>query len=233
MGNEPLGTETSWVSGEPNNWAGIESCGWINPSGWNDMPCSMAFPFMCFDGKQHIFNVFSVCFSDIHCVPWFKIPCDHYNIWLSHQKREYIWLRMIIHTNHVVLLIPTGTQTGNNRYRYISTTLSWYKAQIYCRQHYTDLASARDATENSLILGLISGGSWFGLFRDTWKWVDKANFSTISWKAGRPNNAIANCGYLDNGQAVDAPCSNKMPFFCYSSQLQCYSAANLYTLTLI
>lgn len=114
--------------------------------------------------------------------------------------------------------ILAGTQTGNSRYRYFSNSLSWYDAQIYCRQKYTDLASARDAAENSLLMGLIPGGTWFGLIRDTWKWVDKANFSTISWTSGKPDNALGNenCGYLENGQAVDAQCSDEKPFFCYS-----------------
>ncbi|XP_047657832.1 macrophage mannose receptor 1-like [Tachysurus fulvidraco] len=96
--------------------------------------------------------------------------------------------------------------------------MSWLEAQTYCRQHHTDLASSRDATEDSVIKGLISGWTWFGLFRDSWKWTDQTNFSTIRWMTGKPDNALKNenCGYINNGQAADALCSDIMPFFCYS-----------------
>ncbi|KAK3525078.1 hypothetical protein QTP86_014453 [Hemibagrus guttatus] len=108
--------------------------------------------------------------------------------------------------------------TGNQQYVYIPTSMTWYEAQAYCRLYHTDLASSRDATEDSVIKGLTSVWTWFGLFRDSWKWTDKTNFSTISWMTGKPDNALGseNCGYLSNGQAADALCSDIMPFFCYS-----------------
>ncbi|KAF5891367.1 putative C-type lectin domain family 20 member A isoform X1, partial [Clarias magur] len=110
------------------------------------------------------------------------------------------------------------SKTGNQRYIYISTTMTWHEAQGYCRQYHTDLASARDATENSVVEGLTSGWTWFGLFRDSWKWINQSNFSTISWMSGKPDNALKNenCGYYNNSQTVDAQCSDLKPFFCYS-----------------
>ncbi|XP_053097693.1 C-type lectin-like [Pangasianodon hypophthalmus] len=111
-----------------------------------------------------------------------------------------------------------NTKTGDQRYIYISNSNTWYEAQAYCRTFYTDLASTRDATENSVIAGLTSSWTWFGLFRDSWKWTDQTNFSTISWMPGEPDNALGNedCGYVNNAQAADAQCSDIMPFFCYS-----------------
>ncbi|KAK3522283.1 hypothetical protein QTP86_001624, partial [Hemibagrus guttatus] len=112
----------------------------------------------------------------------------------------------------------SGTKTGNQRYIYISTSMTWSSAQDHCRTYYTDLASARDATENSVIAGMIPGLTWIGLFRDKWKWVDKNNFTTTSWLSANIDNALGdeNCGFLNNGQAADAQCSDIMPFFCYS-----------------
>ncbi|XP_058246827.1 putative C-type lectin domain family 20 member A [Hemibagrus wyckioides] len=108
--------------------------------------------------------------------------------------------------------------TGNQRYISIPTLMTWPVAQAYCRLHHTDLASSRDATEDSVIAGLASGFTWIGLFRDSWKWTDKTNSSTLSWMIGKPDNALKheNCGYINNGQAVDAMCSDIMPFFCYT-----------------
>lgn len=57
MGDEPLGSMRMWSGGEPNNYGGNEACGATSTSSWNDSPCQSLFPFVCFDGKQHIFNV--------------------------------------------------------------------------------------------------------------------------------------------------------------------------------
>lgn len=124
----------------------------------------------------------------------------------------------------VLSLNLTDTKSGDQRYIYISTAKTWLDAQSYCRQHHTDLASARDTTEFSVIQGLIPTSVWFGLFRPTWKWINQTDFSTISWMSGQPDGALGNenCGYLNNGQAGDAQCSTIMPFFCFSGELKFY-----------
>ncbi|KAF5894175.1 putative C-type lectin domain family 20 member A isoform X1, partial [Clarias magur] len=112
------------------------------------------------------------------------------------------------------------TETGAYNYIYISNAMSWYKAQMYCRTHYIDLASSKDTAENSIMLGLVNVYAWIGLFRDSWKWIDQNNFTTypISWMPGKPDNGLGNenCGYLNNSEVADAQCSGIMPFFCYS-----------------
>ncbi|KAF5889643.1 putative C-type lectin domain family 20 member A isoform X1, partial [Clarias magur] len=110
------------------------------------------------------------------------------------------------------------SKTGNQMYIRNSDPMTWYDAQTYCRTYHTDLASSRNATEDSILVGIVNGWTWFGLFRDTWKWVDQMNFSTISWMPGKPDNALGNenCGYVNNSLAGDAQCSVIMPFFCYS-----------------
>ncbi|XP_058235871.1 C-type mannose receptor 2-like isoform X2 [Hemibagrus wyckioides] len=111
-----------------------------------------------------------------------------------------------------------ASKTGNNSYIYISTTMSWAGAQAYCRQHYTDLVSIKDPTENSVIAAMVSGYTWFGLYRDGWRWTDQTIFSTVSWLSGQPDNALwnAGCGFLSNSRAAVAQCSTIMPFFCFS-----------------
>ncbi|XP_062861775.1 macrophage mannose receptor 1-like [Trichomycterus rosablanca] len=107
--------------------------------------------------------------------------------------------------------------TGTSRYIYISTSKTWYEAQSYCRLYHTDLASARDATEQSIINGTIVQHAWFGLFRITWRWLDQTNPTNITWKSGQPDNQLPkeDCGYLSNFQAADAQCSDLKPFFCH------------------
>ncbi|XP_053367575.1 C-type lectin BfL-1-like [Clarias gariepinus] len=109
--------------------------------------------------------------------------------------------------------------TGNSRYIVINSKVSWYDARSYCRQYHTDLASARNSTENSIILQLIKGPiglCWIGLHREPWKWSDKTNISAMPWIPKKPDNALGNqtCGYIYNGETGDAQCSEIMPFYC-------------------
>ncbi|XP_017332278.1 P-selectin [Ictalurus punctatus] len=110
------------------------------------------------------------------------------------------------------------TKTGNDSYIYINNSVQWPEAQAYCRKYHTDLASARDEKENSVIQKLVFDWTWFGLIKDPWKWVDHTNFSTISWMSRQPDNSMQNenCGYIYMGKAADAPCTDILPFFCYS-----------------
>ncbi|XP_046698571.1 macrophage mannose receptor 1-like [Silurus meridionalis] len=88
---------------------------------------------------------------------------------------------------------------GTSSYVFISTNVTWSDALTYCRQNHTDLASVRSSAENSILKSLaVNGGSWFGLFRDTWKWSDQTNFSSVPWLAGEPNNLlkVENCVFF-------------------------------------
>ncbi|XP_058261497.1 C-type mannose receptor 2-like [Hemibagrus wyckioides] len=109
-------------------------------------------------------------------------------------------------------------RSGSESYIYVLNQMTWPEAQSYCKQHHTDLASVPDRTVSSIIMPLISGNTYIGLFRDSWKWTDRSNVSVIRWMTGQPDNGKGNenCGYLDNGQAADTQCSMTMPFFCYS-----------------
>ncbi|XP_047665058.1 lymphocyte antigen 75-like [Tachysurus fulvidraco] len=107
---------------------------------------------------------------------------------------------------------------SDSRYIYVPQKKKWHDAQSYCRKLFTDLASVRDSSEYSIITKIASGDLWFGLFRDSWKWIDKANVYSIPWKQGQPDNNQKNdnCGYLLQNQVEDGLCSTKMSFFCYS-----------------
>ncbi|XP_046699145.1 C-type lectin 1-like isoform X2 [Silurus meridionalis] len=113
--------------------------------------------------------------------------------------------------------------TGTSSYIFINMQLTWSDAQSYCRQYHTDLASARNSSEHSIVKSLsVSRGSWFGLFRDSWKWSDQTNFTSIPWIPGQPDNALQqeNCVLLINGQAGDDLCSKILPFFLITGKKQ-------------
>ncbi|KAK2865754.1 hypothetical protein Q7C36_001810 [Tachysurus vachellii] len=104
----------------------------------------------------------------------------------------------------------------SSTYTVISTSMAFYNAQSYCRQHYTDLASPTTTKENTILKQTVTTNVWFGLCRDIWKWSDQSTFSTFSWVTGKPNSAgsNANCGHFINGLVDAASCSFIKPFFC-------------------
>lgn len=120
--------------------------------------------------------------------------------------------------------------TGSDDFILISNTTTWSDAQSYCREHYTDLASMRNQTENQRVQNLLTPGSgaWIGLFRDGWKWSDGSNSTFTFWTSsfgGSPNNWNGNqenCGevwILDGGRWNDDICSTSASFFCYTCKL--------------
>ncbi|XP_046709148.1 C-type mannose receptor 2-like [Silurus meridionalis] len=108
---------------------------------------------------------------------------------------------------------------STGQYIYYSSLKNWSDAQSYCRQYHTDLASAKTSTENSIIKAMIKANTWFGLFRDSWKWSDGTIFTSIPMMPGQPDNLLKNenCMALTNSEASDELCSDIKPFFCYSS----------------
>uniref|UniRef100_A0A3B1KE29 C-type lectin domain-containing protein n=1 Tax=Astyanax mexicanus TaxID=7994 RepID=A0A3B1KE29_ASTMX len=110
--------------------------------------------------------------------------------------------------------------TQPERYIFFTNSTSWYMAQSFCRQYYTDLAYAPDDVSNLAIKSIIPGGNigWIGLSRDSWKWSDQTTPSTIPWMSGQPNNLLKNenCVFIENGKMADNRCTDLFPFFCQS-----------------
>ncbi|KAI5620127.1 secretory phospholipase A2 receptor-like, partial [Silurus asotus] len=109
--------------------------------------------------------------------------------------------------------------SGANRFIGVTNPrVNWSEAQTYCRTHYTDLASALTQADNDLLTQIVSvqGISWFGLYRDTWKWLNGTVASNLQWNPGNPDNAKPqeNCGMLQNGLIGDENCKSLHYFFC-------------------
>lgn len=128
---------------------------------------------------------------------------------------------------YVLFFISTEGESGVESYINISNKVAWLDAQSYCRQYHTDLASTANENEFSAVKAFFPFETWIGLFRDSWKWIDKTKFSTISWMSTKPDNKLANenCGYINNSQAGDALCSDEMPFYCYARELKLHTAS--------
>uniref|UniRef100_A0A3Q4MJ39 C-type lectin domain-containing protein n=1 Tax=Neolamprologus brichardi TaxID=32507 RepID=A0A3Q4MJ39_NEOBR len=107
----------------------------------------------------------------------------------------------------------------------IEKKITWTKAQNYCRDHCTDLASGLDQVDGEEFKILKESQSspmtvWIGLFRDTWRWSDGSNFSFRHWDMelfydGQNNRKCAVTLLNRSGKWSSDECNNKNPFFCY------------------
>ncbi|XP_073726428.1 C-type mannose receptor 2-like [Misgurnus anguillicaudatus] len=118
-------------------------------------------------------------------------------------------------------------ESATYKFVYISTWDTWYDAQSYCRQHYTDLASIRSQNEYDQVALLKDYDyTWIGLVRNAWTWSDgtNANDSLIPWMSGHPyisGQANQPCGAIGpDGMIVDQLCSEALPFICWSHSIK-------------
>ncbi|KAJ8394938.1 hypothetical protein AAFF_G00040610 [Aldrovandia affinis] len=162
--------------------------------------------------------------SQRHCAfmqitgTWFDVPCD------ASSSRRFICY---------------DEGDAAQRYILIEEMKNWTEAQSYCRENHTDLASARNQTENQEIKQIIklntprnsvtgnnsSTYPWIGLFRESWKWwSEQSNSSYCKCTTGQPDNAggYYTCAALnvsDSWRWGEHDCNNMFPFFCYEDNL--------------
>ncbi|KAK3555667.1 hypothetical protein QTP86_025750, partial [Hemibagrus guttatus] len=118
---------------------------------------------------------------------------------------------------------------ASERYVTVYQNMGWTEAQRYCREHYTDLTSVRNESENQKIRSVFNNtyyySFWIGLYR-TMSWSDKSNSSFSNWRPGQPNSygQTKICTAVSNndddyyyGKWTDEDCGDAFPFFCYST----------------
>ncbi|XP_017542521.1 macrophage mannose receptor 1-like isoform X2 [Pygocentrus nattereri] len=115
----------------------------------------------------------------------------------------------------------------NSTYILIKEAKSWYDAQSYCRERYTDLVSVRSQTENQQILDSaktsVNDSLWIGLFYNSWKWADQSASLFRYWASAQPDNCgNQNCTAVfmaEQGRWHDMNGNSQLPFVCHESQL--------------
>nr|XP_055045962.1 macrophage mannose receptor 1-like [Misgurnus anguillicaudatus] len=108
------------------------------------------------------------------------------------------------------------------------SSVSWRAAQIFCRQHHTDLISVRNQTENQQIQKIMKDKNisevWIGLFSDSWEWSDKSESGFRYWSSGEPNGYAGSedctaVSVKDPGHWIDVVCSHTRTFVCHEDNL--------------
>ncbi|XP_046694185.1 macrophage mannose receptor 1-like isoform X2 [Silurus meridionalis] len=119
-----------------------------------------------------------------------------------------------------------GKNTNSSKYILISESKkTWYEAQTFCREKYTDLVSVRNQTENeeiwSLIKRSVNESVWIGLFNDSWKWSDQSKSSFRYWSSDKPSDDLK-CAAVSGSEQhywSDVSCTEEHPFICHENKL--------------
>ncbi|KAI5091455.1 C-type mannose receptor 2 isoform X2 [Silurus meridionalis] len=138
---------------------------------------------------------------------------------------DAVWVESSCSKTHPFICFD-GRENANEMYVPVIQFMNWTEAQRYCREHYTDLASVRNETENQKIRSLLyfndyyNYNFWIGLYKNR-SWSDKSRSSFSNWKSEEPDNYALNescaaVSFDDDGKWSDEKCSQGFPFLCYS-----------------
>ncbi|XP_060713780.1 macrophage mannose receptor 1-like isoform X2 [Tachysurus vachellii] len=108
-----------------------------------------------------------------------------------------------------------------HKYHLILENKTWYEAQLYCRQNYTDLVSIRDQQHNEevMIKGLNSTKPfWIGLLCDDWQWIDGGISAYRNWYSSQSQQQ-GNCAKVIRERWYSVPCSNYQHALCYYTSI--------------
>ncbi|XP_029692633.1 putative C-type lectin domain family 20 member A isoform X2 [Takifugu rubripes] len=107
---------------------------------------------------------------------------------------------------------------------FVNKPMSWMDAQSYCRQHYTDLASVRDKSENEQIQLISSSPQiWIGLYRGPWKWSDGSSTSFLRAKTNINETHARNrtsCGVFYKNKMRVSNCDSERFSVCQMEKRQ-------------
>lgn len=113
------------------------------------------------------------------------------------------------------------------QYHFISAAVPWFKAQTYCRETYTDLATVFDIEDMNRLVNTAqdsSGGltkkAWIGLHDNltSWRWSFADRSYYRNWDFNQPDNFLGDqmcVKMLSGGVWEDSNCLLKNPFICY------------------
>ncbi|XP_076849691.1 macrophage mannose receptor 1-like isoform X2 [Brachyhypopomus gauderio] len=118
-------------------------------------------------------------------------------------------------------------QDSCHSYQLVLEPMSWYEAQRYCREKYTDLVSIRDQEQNEEV-NLNGKNStnpfWIGLLCDDWEWTDGGLSTYRNWGTDQPQTT-EHCTKLQRGKWISVSCNTGIPALCYHSNATVFSAA--------
>ncbi|KAK7893204.1 hypothetical protein WMY93_022356 [Mugilogobius chulae] len=126
-------------------------------------------------------------------------------------RRQYLEFLLLL------LVFPAASW----KYVYVSYSLNWNAARLYCTTNYTDLAPVSNEHDQAFLINF-TGYYWIGLMRNTenrkmWEWSGGAELSKTFWDLGEPNGFYIGeeVVVIHSGFWHDIGPSQSCTFFCY------------------
>uniref|UniRef100_A0A8C2BPA6 C-type lectin domain-containing protein n=1 Tax=Cyprinus carpio TaxID=7962 RepID=A0A8C2BPA6_CYPCA len=127
----------------------------------------------------------------------------------------------------ILLLVAlcSVSECVQRQYHFINEMKTWTEAQRYCREKYTDLATADNMNNMNELKKSVNGGGfqfvWIGLQktgRDEWKWSSGEPALYLNWNIYSRHNCTV-IEPIAQGRWIDVSCSKQYPFVCHEDKL--------------
>lgn len=116
----------------------------------------------------------------------------------------------------IIIMAPCVLSLGSfKKFHHVIQWKNWEQAQHYCREHHTDLATARSQEDEDML----PGNGWIGMRRETglaaWRWSDGGrSLSFTNWAPGQPENHSCASVSTASGKWYSGSCWHYHSVFC-------------------